>query len=148
MKPLFSRLAATSCLLLIAAAAQASSRPRYGGTARILLHDRVNSLDPAADEDHPAARERTAGLIFETLTTMDDQGRLRPKLAGSWSSEPSKRIWTFRLRLARFHDGTPVTAADVVASLTKAGAPWKCTAPDRQTVIVEAAAPVLHLPEM
>src|SRR5262249_39176266 len=122
MKPLFSRLAATSCLLLIAAAAQASSRPRYGGTARILLHERVNSLDPAVEDDHPAARDRMAALVFETLTTMDDQGRIRPKLASSWSSEPGKRIWTFRLRLAKFHDGTPVTAADVVASLTRAGA--------------------------
>jgi ABC-type transport system substrate-binding protein len=148
MKPLFSRLAATSCLLLIAAAAQASSRPRYGGTARILLHDRVNSLDPAAEDDHPAARDRMAALVFETLTTMDDQGRIRPKLASSWSSEPGKRTWTFRLRLAKFHDGTPVTAADVVASLTKASAPWRCSAPDRQTVIVEATSPVVHMPEM
>src|SRR5215831_20912747 len=148
MKPLFSRLAATSCLLLIAAAAQASSRPRYGGTARVLLHDRVNSLDPAAEDDHPAARDRMTALIFEPLTTMDDQGRLRPRLASSWSSDPAKRIWTFRLRLARFHDGTPVTAADVVASLTKAGAPWRCNAPDRQTVTIEANSPVLRMPEV
>src|SRR5262249_8161643 len=146
MKPLFSRLAAISCLLLLAASAQASSRPRYGGTARILLHDRVNSLDPAAEDDHPAARDRMAAVDFYTLTTMNDQGRLRPKLANSWSSEPGKRTWTFRLRLAKFHDGTPVTATDVVASLTKAGAPWKCSAPDRQSVIVEATSPVLHMP--
>jgi peptide/nickel transport system substrate-binding protein len=148
MKRSFSRLAATSCLLLIAAAAHASSRPRYGGTVRILLRDGVNSLDPAGEDAHPATRDRMAGLIFETLTSLDDQGRLRPKLAGSWSSDPAKRIWTFRLRLAKFHDGTTVTAPDVVASLTRAGVALKLNAPDRLTVTVEANSPVLHMPEM
>jgi peptide/nickel transport system substrate-binding protein len=148
MKPSLSRLLATSCLLMMTAAATASSRPRYGGTARILLHDRVNSLDPAAEDDHPASRDRLAGLVFETLTAIDDQGRLRPRLAVSWSSDPARRVWTFRLRLAKFHDGTPVTGADVAASLSKAGLPWRCNAPDRQTVTVEAASPVLHMPEM
>ena len=131
----------------MAGAAQASARPRYGGTARIVLHDRVSNLDPTGEEDHPAARDRLASLLFETLTLVDDQGRLRPGLASSWSLDESKRVWQFHLRLARFHDGSQVTAVDVAASLSRAGIPWKCTPSDRQTVTVEAASPAPHIPE-
>src|SRR5215470_1224883 len=108
MKPLCLRLVATSCLLFVAGTVQASSRPRYGGAARIVLHDRVNNLDPIAEDDHPAARDRLAALLFETLAVLDDQGHLHPGLASSWSVDENKRIWQFHLRLARFHDGASV----------------------------------------
>jgi peptide/nickel transport system substrate-binding protein len=147
MKLSFSRLAAISCLLAFAANGPASLRPRYGGTARILLQHRVTLLDPAADEDHPAARDRVANLLFENLTSVDDQGRVHPRLAASWSADPARRVWQFRLRLARFTDGSPLTAADVVASLKTARPDWKITEFDRQTVSIESASPVLHMPE-
>jgi peptide/nickel transport system substrate-binding protein len=147
MKRWFLRSLAISCALL-AAVAHSSSRPRYGGTARILLHDRVNSLDPMAEEDHPQSRDRMASLTFETLTAIDAQGRLLPRLARSWQADPLHRIWTFRLRIASFHDASPVTAADVIASLKGANPEWRCTAPDRETVVIESVTPVNHLPEM
>src|SRR5512146_1801036 len=118
-------VAASSLLLLgLCAPAHASSRPRYGSVVRVLLHDRVNSLDPAADEDYPATRDRMAALVFETLTSMDAQGRVQPRLADSWSSDPSKRVWRFHLRLANFHDGSALTAADAVAALSRNTYGW------------------------
>jgi ABC-type transport system substrate-binding protein len=146
MKRWFLRSLAISCVLV--AVAHPSSRPRYGGTARILIHDRVNSLDPLAEEDHPQSRDRMASLTFETLTAIDAEGRLLPRLARSWQADPSRRIWTFRLRLANFHDASAVTAADVVASLKGANQDWRYTAPDRETVVIESVTPVHHLPEM
>jgi ABC-type transport system substrate-binding protein len=134
--------------LLAVISGHASSRPHYGGTVRVLLQYRVNSVDPVAEEDHPATRDRMARLTFETLTQVDGQGRVRPRLATSWRADPAKRIWQFRLRLANFHDGSSVTAADVVASLKTAEPGWRYTAADRQTVTIETPAPVLHLPEM
>jgi ABC-type transport system substrate-binding protein len=148
MKRLFLRLSAISSCLLLAAAAYSSSRPRYGGSVRVLLHDRVMSIDPLGEEDHPASRDRLASLTFETLTTIDAQGRLRPDLASSWRSDPAKRSWQFQLRLANFHDGTVLTAADVAASLSKSNPGWKYSAPDRQTVTIEAPTPVQHMPEL
>src|SRR5215467_3254490 len=100
MKRLLLRLSVISSLVLVAAAACGSSRPRYGGTVRVLLHDRVISIDPAGEEDHAAARDRMAALAFETLTELDAQGRLRPRLASSWSADAGKRVWRFHLRLA------------------------------------------------
>jgi ABC-type transport system substrate-binding protein len=115
---------------------------------RVLLHDRVLSIDPLSDEDHPAARDRMAALTFETLTQIDAQGRLRPGLASSWHADQAKRAWQFRLRLANFHDGTVLTAADVAASLAKSNPAWKYSAADRQTVSVETPYAVQQMPEL
>lgn len=145
---LFRLAAATSLLAAMVLAAHASSRPRYGGTVRILLHERVNTLDPLAEEDHPAARDKLAALLFETLTVVDAQGGAHPGLAASWRSDPGKRVWQFSLRLATFHDGSVVTAPDAVQSLARANGSWKITALDRQTLSIELPAPVLHMPEM
>lgn len=148
MKRLLSRLSAISSLLLLVVGAYASSRPRYGGAVHILLHDRVMSIDPLSEDDHPAARDRMAALAFETLTAIDSEGRVQPKLASSWRSDQLKRSWQFRLRLASFFDGTVLTAADVAASLAKSNPAWKYSAPDRQTVIIDTPTPVQHMPEM
>lgn len=148
MKRLLFRLFAISSLVLLAAGGYGSSRPRYGGAVRILLHDKVMSIDPLSDEDHPAARDRMAALAFETLTEIDAQGHLRPMLASSWHADTAKRVWQFRLRLANFHDGTVLTAADAAASLAKSNPVWKYSAPDRQTITIETPSPVQHVPEM
>src|SRR5579864_866383 len=148
MKRLLLQLFAISNLLLLASGAHGGSRPRYGGTVRILLHDRVLSLDPLSDEDRPVARDRMAALAFENLTAIDAQGRLRPELAVSWHADQSKRAWQFRLRLANFHDGTVLTAADVATSLAKSNPAWKYSAVDRQTVSIETPYAVQQMPEM
>ena len=148
MRRLLLQLFAISSLVLLAAAAYGGSRPRYGGTVRILLHDRVLSIDPLSDEDHPAARDRLAALAFENLTQIDAQGRLRPGLAASWHADQSKRAWQFRLRLANFHDGTVLIAADVAASLAKSNPAWKYSAVDRQTVSIETPYAVQQMPEL
>jgi ABC-type transport system substrate-binding protein len=148
MKRLLLQLFAISSLVLLATGAHAGSRPRYGGTVRILLHDRVLSIDPLSDEDRPAARDRMAALAFENLTEVDAQGRLRPGLALSWHADQSKRAWQFRLRLANFHDGTVLTAADVAASLGKSNPAWKYSAVDRQTVSIETPYAIQQMPEL
>ena len=148
MKRSILRLVAASSLVIAMVAGHASSRPRYGGTVRVLLRDRVNTLDPQGDEEHTAARDRISALIFETLTQMDALGQPQPRLATSWKADQSKRSWQFNLRLAEFHDGSTVTAQDVVASWVKISTGWKISALDKQTVIIETPAPVYHLPEM
>jgi ABC-type transport system substrate-binding protein len=148
MKLSHLRLVAASSLLLMAAAAQGGSRPRYGGAVRVLLHDRITSLDPLVDDDHPASRDRITSLLFETLTELDPQGHARARLSNSWRADPGKRSWQFRLRFANFQDGSQLTAADVVASLSRINPNWKWSAPDRQTVNIETPALVNHLPEL
>src|SRR5215831_20125360 len=58
--------------------------------------------------------------VFERLTTRDKQLRIIPSLATSWEMAGPK-LWRFRLRRGvTFHDGTPLTAEDVVFSIRRA----------------------------
>jgi hypothetical protein len=55
------------------------------------------------------------GHLYETLITMDCEGRVHPGLAAEWYGSDGGKRWTFRLRRgARFWDGSPVTSRDIV----------------------------------
>src|SRR2546425_2089987 len=90
------------------------------------------SLDPALSTDVPTGEMVT--LAYDGLTQFDADGRLLPGLADRWTAgrDASGRQYVFHLRPGvKFHDGTPLTAAAVRASLlrvlspaTKGGRPW------------------------
>lgn len=55
-----------------------------------------------------------AGYIFDTLLWEDSTGQPIPWLASEWSHSDDGLTWRFKIRDGvRFHDGTPLTAADV-----------------------------------
>lgn len=126
----------------------ASTRPHYGSTARVLLQHKINSLDPLVETDYPGDRDQLIPLIFETLTEIDAQGRLRPHLASAWQPEAGQRVWQFQLRLANFQDGTAVTSNVIVASLKSVSPDWKFTINNRQAFTIETPGPSPHLPEI
>lgn len=56
-------------------------------------------------------------LLYDGLVTIDDDYLPQPCLAESWEESGSGKTWTFHLRKdVLFSDGTPLTAADVVAT--------------------------------
>jgi peptide/nickel transport system substrate-binding protein len=56
-----------------------------------------------------------AGLVFDTLVWKDSTGNVIPWLAHAWERSADGRQITFTLRDGvRWHDGTPLTADDVV----------------------------------
>lgn len=60
------------------------------------------------------------GTIYEGLTAIDKDLRVVPALAQSWTVSPDGKSYTFRLVAgATFHDGKPMSAEDVVASLNR-----------------------------
>lgn len=78
-------------------------------------------LDAVEPEHAPWGQNASEQLVFhhlyETLITVDCVDEVRPGLASSWSSARSGWVWTFELREgARFWDGSPVTASDIVES--------------------------------
>ncbi len=94
------------------------------------------------------------------LLQPDEKAQIQPMLAKSWRFV-DETTWEFTLRDdARFHDGSPVTADDVVASFHRAGnlpgaaAPYtgalagirEVTAPDRLTVRITTDRPLPPLP--
>jgi peptide/nickel transport system substrate-binding protein len=129
-------LAASS--LSFARMAVAQTRPQYGGTLHIAVREEMMSLDP---RDPAATESITArnllGLIFETLVTLDDRGRVHPALATSWQAAPGNQRWQLAIRRAvKFHDGTELTAEIAASDLRMANPAWKVFA-EGDFVIVE-----------
>ena len=55
------------------------------------------------------------GLLFSGLTRFDENGDVVPDLASTWSISESGLTYTFKLRPdAKWEDGTPITAEDVL----------------------------------
>lgn len=112
------RVLQTMALAPAAAIARPSAtRPADAGrTVRIIGPWELSSIDPLRNGYLFSRME-----VTETLMDCDLAGRPRPGLAARWSVSPDGLAWRFMLvDGARFHDGTPVRPADVVAALTRA----------------------------
>lgn len=96
--------------------------PRSGGTLRVALTG-LRTLDPARAVD--PVEIMTVDHLFDTLVSYDPETlEVRPGLASSWDASFDQRRFTFELRDdVRFHDGAPVTAADVKATLERVASP-------------------------
>jgi peptide/nickel transport system substrate-binding protein len=102
------RSSATSAALMCAlvTTAHTSTRPQYGGTLHV--------------ETSAEAETVVRALVFDRLTRTDANGEPAPSLAVRWAQENQAQRWQFWLRPGvRFHDGTEMTAEDVVRSLTE-----------------------------
>lgn len=115
------------CVVLLAAGCRPSGPSR---TLEYYFTYDPRSLDPAFSTDVPTGE--VSALLFDNLTRFDVDGRLVPGLATRWEVDSTGRTYTFHVRTgAAFHDGRPVTAADVRASYLRAlsptslgGRPW------------------------
>ena len=92
----------------------AAGRAAARDTVRLAVTDPV---DPGhAPLPRNDAERLVFGQLYESLIRVDCQGRPLPGLAATWEQAPGDR-WAFTLRdNARFWDGAPVTARDVLAS--------------------------------
>lgn len=80
------------------------------------------NLDPTSGAA-AAIREVTYSNIFEGLTRFGPDGSVNPGLAHGWDISEDGLVYTFHLREGvQFHDGTPLTADDVVFTLDRARA--------------------------
>ncbi|WP_207540739.1 ABC transporter substrate-binding protein [Sabulicella rubraurantiaca] len=103
----------------LAAASVVSPATAQGGrTLKAVMHATLGVLDPFVTT---AYITRNHGyLIYDTLFAMDAQNRPQPQMVQEWSVSPDRLIYDFRLRPElKFHDGAPVTSADVIASLAR-----------------------------
>lgn len=59
-------------------------------------------------------------MIYDTLFGMTAEGKPKPQMVGKVEHSADNLIWTFTLRPhLQFHDNTPVTADDVIASIKR-----------------------------
>lgn len=127
-------------VLLLPAAAR--TRPHYGGTLRVEVEG-----DPW---QRPGGLARQ--MVLDGLTAMGTDGTAGPALAVEWNSDNDNHRWQFRLRPGvHFQDGTPLSSANVVASLTAicgAGCPWTALHAVGSSVVFTSDSPLPNLPEL
>ncbi len=122
-------LSAMLSVMLSALCASAETRPQYGGTVHVVMRASPSSLDPSDTRQTDSVARRTiAALLFDTLVTADQNGRVKPALAVSWQSARGNQRIQFRLRHGvKFHDGTLLTPEIAASSLRRVNPSWNVT---------------------
>jgi peptide/nickel transport system substrate-binding protein len=87
-------------------------------TLRVVMHSDLKILDPIWTTAYIV---RNHGyLIYDTLFALDDKLEPKPQMVESWTVSDDQLTWTFKLRDGlKWHDGQPVTTADVLPSIKR-----------------------------
>ena len=87
-------------------------------TLKVVMHSDLKIFDPIWTT---AYITRNHGyMVYDTLFATDEKGDIKPQMVDTWQVSDDKLSWTFKLRDGlKFHDGAPVTSADVIASLKR-----------------------------
>ncbi len=145
MKRLFAVVA------LIASFALASEAALADGVLKIGRNEDSTTFDPIKTIQNVDIW--VMNNMHALLVRSRDGATLEPDLAESWEISDGGLTYTFRLRDAKFSDGSQVTTGDVVFSLTRLrddpesvqSAMYKIiekvTAPDDQTVVIKLTEP-------
>ena len=115
-----SRLASNTGLTALAlSTALAMSSPTDAKTITAVMHSDLRVIDPGITT---AYITRDHGyMVYDTLLAEDANFKIQPQMA-DWKVSDDKLTYTFTLRDGlKWHDGTPVTAEDCVASLKRWG---------------------------
>ncbi|HVX77521.1 MAG TPA: ABC transporter substrate-binding protein [Bradyrhizobium sp.] len=123
-----------------------------GGTLNTIIQPEPPILVTALNQQQPTLT--LGGKIYESLLRYDFDLKPLPGLAQSWEVSPDHLTYTFKLYPnITFHDGTPLTADDVIFSVTKLLVETharargiftrieKAEAPDPLTVVFKLKAP-------
>ena len=83
----------------------------------------VPQAEPQVFDPHQSgvnATQENAALIYDTLFSWDADMAPRPQMVDTWNKSDDGLLYTFTLRPGlKFHDLTPVTSRDVVATLRR-----------------------------
>jgi peptide/nickel transport system substrate-binding protein len=144
----FSRLRRTALATTAVAAILGGLDAAAAADLRVAIQQDATTLDPIQSSDNPSIW--TELLIFDQLVRPSADGtELTPALAEKWAVSADGLEYRFTLRDAKFADGTPVTADDVVFSLKRAsgeGSDWaRFFKPITRYDVVDAKTVVMHL---
>lgn len=138
------------------------ANPKRGGTLRITGTATTTNFDLYQGATPPVLTH-----MYNTLVRKNPNDGLKtviPDLAEKWQISADGRVYTFSLRdKVKFHDGTPFTSADVVATFARVITPpaglsilqtgifqivEKVEAADPRTVVIRLKAPAPYFLEM
>lgn len=156
LPPLLTRRATLLSATLLAAStllplpASAAEEPKRGGTLVLGSTQTPRHLNGAVQSGIATAMPSTQ--IFASPLRFDDKWNPQPYLAESWKLAEDGKSLTLKLRKdAVFHDGKPITSADVAFSIMaiKANHPFttmmgpveKVDTPDPYTAVIRMSVP-------
>src|SRR5687768_13469861 len=106
--------------LILAGPAAAAETPRRGGVLLAVIGADPPTLDP--HQEGTFATLQVVAPLYSTLLQIDpyDYPKVIGDVATDWKISSDGLTYTFKLRPGvRFHDGSPLAAADVKASYDK-----------------------------
>ena len=87
---------------------------------KVVLVSDLKGIDPVFNTATYAAYH--GYLVYDQLFALDSKGKPQPQMVESYEVSADRSAYKFRLRGGlKFHDGSPVRAADAVASILR----WK-----------------------
>ncbi len=151
-----SLIAAGAALPFLRVPARAAAT---SGTLVFGLSSYPPNLFPWANAGTAAATAKLA--MFRGLLGYDPKGEVRGELAESWERDEKDGAWVFHLREnAVFHNGDPVTSADVAYTIEQIAGTTstaymrtqmqnveRVETPDKQTVRIHTKQPVVTFPQ-
>lgn len=118
--------------LLAAMAGSAFPVSAMAETLVLAAGNDASTMDPHSNLTTPSTQLQRQ--VYEPLVGRDQELKIVPMLAESWEqTEPTK--WVFKIRPnVKFHDGSALTADDVIFSLTRVAAPTSHFRPAVDTI--------------
>ncbi|CAH2394406.1 ABC transporter substrate-binding protein [Mesorhizobium ventifaucium] len=124
---------AAGAAVSIPAVLRAQTLPADARTVRVVKPGFLTVFDPVATTTYNSADHGLA--VYDTLFALDSKFIPQPQMVGKWSISEDKMTYTFELRDGLgWHDGTPVNAADCVASIRR----WGQVHPGGQLIMARA----------
>ncbi len=110
-------------LLVSLATAEDAPEPVYGGEVVVAITADPPGWDPSASTSQEIPRV-VYNNVFEGLVKFNRHGEIVPALAERWEISDDGLQWTFHIRRGvKFHDGSDLTLADIVAKFERARDP-------------------------
>ncbi len=147
-------VAAVAAVALTGPGSSLAQTPTMGGSLVTAIEGEPMSVDPAFDYDFVSGLA-TSSITEPLLKFCENDSKLCPNLATSWTVSPDLLTYTLKIRQGvKFHDGTTMTVDDVVYSMDRIRDPklvslvgWMLanvtdiTAPDAETVVITLSKP-------
>lgn len=113
-----SFIAGSALALAAPALLRAQTAPAASATLRAVMHADLRSFDPFWTTTYITSYH--GSMVYDTLFGKDEQGNVKPQMVDSYTMSDDGLNFRFTLREGlAFSDGTPVRAADCVASLKR-----------------------------
>ncbi|MER9794768.1 ABC transporter substrate-binding protein, partial [Mesorhizobium sp. M0213] len=123
---------AAGTVLSLSSVLRAQAASTAARTVRMVMGN-LSVFDPIFTTADETANHALA--IYDTLFSLDSKLVPQPQMIGKWGVSDDKKTYTFELRDGLgWHDGTPVTAADCVASIRR----WGQVDPGGQLIMARA----------